>query len=230
MRLIDCSKIKQSRKIKNLSQEDMANALQISRPSYIRIEAGLKDLTLNQLYKLIEVLDIKPQDLMISLRDFKEKDLDYEKLQQVIMACIQYGGGDDGKIPKTKLAKLVYLSDFNWFYQHKKSMTGAIYRAIQLGPVADDYFRAIDELFENQAITIEAKGNALLIGANESQKFDKLSRFEQSVIKVICKKWLGVRTERIVAFTHRQLPWKNTDLGDFIDYKHILKEIPSNLY
>lgn len=46
----------------------------------------------------------------------------YEKYKQMILACIRNAGSKkDGRITKTKLAKLVYLADFAWFYNHLES-------------------------------------------------------------------------------------------------------------
>ena len=66
----------------------------------------------------------------------------YEKYKQMILAFLR----QSGKIPKTKLAKLLYFADFSWFYYKLKSMSGMQYRKIQYGPVTDAYFRIIDEM------------------------------------------------------------------------------------
>lgn len=94
----------------------------------------------------------------------------------MILNAIQYGSDDrDHKITKTKLAKLVYLADFTWFYRNRESISGLTYRCIQRGPVADEYFRAIDELYEDQTITIEPSGTTLLISSREPASHDMLS-------------------------------------------------------
>ena len=230
MNLVNYPKIKQIRNQKNLSQSSVAKSLGLSRPSYSLVESGIKELTVEQFYKLSDILQIRPQDLMTEAVEFKNEQLDNEKFKQVILACIEYGSDNDGKITKTKLAKLVYLSDFSWFYHHKESMTGAVYRAIQRGPVADEYFRVIDKLFEEQAISIEAKGAALLIGTVEQPPLDKLNEEELGLIKEICEEWQGKSTQEIVTFTHNQAPYKRTNIGDFIAYKQILREDSSKLF
>ena len=49
------------------------------------------------------------------------------------------------KIPKTKLAKLLYLADFAWYYEHLQSMSGMRYKKMQYGPVPNNYFALVDE-------------------------------------------------------------------------------------
>ena len=60
----------------------------------------------------------------------------------MILFCLRLDLTDknDGKVPKTKLAKLLYLADFAWYYDHLKSMSGMQYRKITFGPVPDTFF------------------------------------------------------------------------------------------
>ena len=228
---VDHQKIRQLRRHNGLSQTSVADTLGLSRPSYALVEAGEKALTVSQFYELVDLLQLSPEELMSGAQSLNDYKLDAVKFRQVVTACIAYGADLDGKITKTKLAKLVYLVDFAWFYHHKKPMTGALYRAIQRGPVADEYFRVIDQLFENQVIIIEPKGAALMISAIDRQEeFDRLNEKELSLIDKICARWKGKTTQDIVDFTHDQAPHKNTELGGLVAYKHILLESLDGVY
>ena len=50
--------IQEQRKKRNLPQEFLASALKISRPTYMQIEQGERDLTITEAKKLAEVFDI----------------------------------------------------------------------------------------------------------------------------------------------------------------------------
>src|SRR3989344_4235226 len=50
--------IQQLRKRRNLTQEFLASSLGISRPTYMQIEAGERDLTITEAKKLADVFDI----------------------------------------------------------------------------------------------------------------------------------------------------------------------------
>lgn len=225
--LVDVNKIKHLRESENLTQDFVAEKLGLSRPSYALIEQGSKDITVKQLYTLASLLDVSVNDIS----DMQDKEIvNYRKLKALIIACIKLGSDNDGRITKTKLAKLVYLADFNWFYETKRSMTGASYRCIARGPVADDYFRALDEMSEDEIIAIESKGSALMISIAENVDNNELTEQEDRLIFEICQKWRGKPTSEIVEFTHRQNPWKNSVMGNAIPYELILSESPSNLY
>lgn len=124
------SSLRQLRESRQFTQDQMAVYLGISRPTYVRIEAGRTDLTLSQAQKIAEKFQISLDELMSDTIATAQK-IDKEKYKQIITACIDYGASEDGKITKTKLAKLVYLIDFGWFYDHLEPMTQGIkYRRI----------------------------------------------------------------------------------------------------
>ncbi len=219
-------KIKEARIKKRKSQEELAQKLGISRSSYIAFEKGKTELTFSQIRKLSDVLGI-------SLCQVEGLKIDYEKYKEMILAFIRNGTAFDGKILKTKLAKMLYLSDFAWFYNNLESMSGMQYRRINYGPVPDLYFRAIDELEEEGKITIDRKGEMLLISENQTSKkqsLKKLSDKELKLIKDVAKKWKDKKTNEIVLFTHNQLPYKLCSPDEIIPYELITQEDSKNVY
>ena len=135
--------IKTLRTKRGFSQSYLAKTLDISRPSYIAIEQGKRELTFSEAEKLSEVFGVSLKEMESGV------SANYDKYKQMILGFVRNSGSKkDGKITKTKLAKLLYLADFAWFYKHLESMSGMQYRKIQYGPVPDSYFRAMDELFE----------------------------------------------------------------------------------
>lgn len=223
-------KIKSLRKQKKISQEQIADQIGISRPSYIAVENGTKELTLTQMRQLAVILGVPLEELIFDAVQVSSDDYNYEKYKQIVLNCLKFGGANDGKITKTKLAKLAYLVDFAWFYDKLEPMSGLSYRRIPQGPVPDQYFRVIDDLYESEAINIETKGKAMLIQANEDASSDGLSGEEIQLIKKICLKWREANTEEIVNFTHEQLPWKLCRPGELIPYELITQEEPVNVF
>ena len=226
--------IEQARLARGYTQEQVAHAIGVSRPSYINIEAGKKDLTVRQAEALSSMLRISMDD-MLGLADgsstFSDVIKATEKYKQIILNFIKHGADDDGKITKTKLAKLVYLADFIWFYLNSSPMSGMTYRKLQRGPVADVYFRALDELEEDGVILRMSKGNAILFSLVEKEApTGKLSGDELNLIEKIGKAWSGKSTNDIVNFTHEQLPWQICRDGEIIPYCLITQEEPERVY
>ena len=152
-----------------------------------------------------------------------------KKLAELIKACIKYGSDLDGKITKTKLAKLVYLSDFNFFYKNLVPITGVTYKKLDRGPVSLDYFEELLSLVGSHKVNLEKRGKAELLSlANNEEIF--LNDKEKILVKTICSKWKNKKTEEIVKFTHNQLPWKISFNNDTVPYSLIIQEDEARLY
>lgn len=223
--------IKSLRTERGISQLTIADKLGISRSSYIAFEQGKRELSLSEANKIADIFGITLGEIESGLV------ANYEKYKDMILAYLRTASPADGKIPKTKLAKLLYLADFTWFYKNLQSMSGMPYRRIQYGPVPDLYFRAIDELEESGKIVINRKTvgdkEMLLIGESEGNKNEKiktLSLEENSLIKKISAKWKDKNTNEIVNFTHNQLPFMICDENEIIPYGLITQEDPDYVY
>jgi transcriptional regulator with XRE-family HTH domain len=217
--------IKALRTERGFSQSFVADKLNLSRPSYVSIENGNRGLTLEEAGKLKDLFGI-------SIEEFAKATLPkYEKYKQMILAYLQSSLSTDGKVPKTKLAKLLYLADFAWYYTKLESMSGMQYLRRTYGPVPDPYFRALSELEEEGKITIDYKGDAVLIGTGAKyQKLDLISEGELGLMKKISAKWKNKRTQEIVDFTHEQLPYKLCSPNETIPYELIIQQDPDYVY
>jgi transcriptional regulator with XRE-family HTH domain len=220
--------IKQNRIQRKISQLEMAQKLGISRTTYIELEQGKRCLSLDEGKKLANIFGISLESLE------QGESPDYEKYKQMILAYLRNDNSVDGKVTKTKLAKLLYLADFAWFYKHLESMSGMQYRKNHYGPVPDMYFRALDELEESGQINIDrSKEGAILISENRGsarQKLEKINGKEIKLIKDISMKWKDKRTQEIVDFTHKQLPYMICDDNEIIPYGLITQEDPGYVY
>ncbi len=226
------NKIKELRNSKGITQEDIANRLGVSRPTYIDIESGKRSLTIEELNKLSYILSTPFEELLFDTALVQTNDFGMDKYKQIILNCLKFGGDSrDGKTTKTKLAKLSYLADFAWFYENLEPMSGLAYKRLPQGPVPETYFRVVEELFEDGLINIQLKGTAQMISLNEqSAPQNKLSSEELRLVKKIASKWKDKNTEEIVEFTHNQLPWKICKPNELIPYELITQEDPDNVY
>ena len=138
--------IRDLRQNQNLSQQQVANRLGISRTSYIASEKGVREVTLKEIKKLADIFGV-------TVNSFLDETIpNSEKYQQMLFEFLRnnLSNKKDGKVTKTKLAKLLYLADFGWYYENLESMSNMQYRKITYGPVPDEYFRIIDELYEQK--------------------------------------------------------------------------------
>lgn len=222
------SLIKTLRVERGLSQSAVAEKLGLSRQSYMAVERGSRELTLPEAKKLQELYGV-------SLEELASANIpNYEKYKQMILAVLQaMATHRDGRTPKTKLAKLVYLADFAWYYNKLESMSGMQYLRRAYGPVPDPYFRALGELEEEGKIKIDHTGDMLLVGLGKGAAQKKLGYIEteeKALIKKIVEKWRSALTKEIVDFTHEQLPYKLCAPDEVIPYELITQEDPEHVY
>lgn len=224
-------KIKELRSEKSLTQEQVAQAIGVSRPTYAAIESGKQKLDMDEVQKLLIFFNISLDELFFG--DISN----IEKYKHMILAYLRNDLSKDGKVTKTKLAKLLYLADFAWYYDNLKSMSGMQYRKITYGPVPDMFFRALDELEELGKVIIDRKlsddKHVILISESESNKnesLNTLSKEECVLISDISKKWKNKNTNDIVNFTHNQMPYAICRNNEIIPYNLITQEDPEKVY
>lgn len=228
--------LEKARLARGYTQEQVASAIGLSRQTYALVEAGKRDITLSQAESLAAMLRASIDELRGApdgVATFSDSQDSVEKYKQIILNALQSGADDsDGRITKTKLAKLVYLADFTWYYNNLVPMSGMSYRKLPRGPVPDVYFRALDELEEDSVIDRKEKGKSILFELTESgdAPSNRLNPDEKAMINKIGKAWKGKQTQEIVDFTHAQLPWQICRDGEVIPYGLITQEDPKRVY
>lgn len=211
---------------RHLSQEQMAEIIGVSRPTYINIESGKRELTISEVQKIADFFQVSVYELYTTPRNT-------EKFRQMYFYILDYfkRNGKSG-VPKTKLAKLLYLTDFRNFFENLESMSGVRYVRKTFGPVADVFLELTDDFYDRGEIEIDKlSGGAFMI---RSLKFnledDLLTDADKKMMDEICDFWKDRKTKEIVNFTHEQKPWASCRNGEFIPYELIIQEDPAHVY
>lgn len=220
------TKIRDIRDNKHISQDEAATALGMTRPTYKAIESDNRDITVKELRLLCNLFGMTLQQFLFSSTQAGPYESRMDKYKQVILNCLQYGSSpSDSKMTKTKLAALVYISDFAAYYEHQKSLSDLTYRRAEHGPIVDAFYRMIDELYDEGAITIELRGRAQVVHAIEpSAPHSTLTNQEVVLIKEVCRQWRHKATLSVLEFVKLQTPWKQHTQGEIIPYASILDE------
>ncbi len=223
--------LKQLREERDLSQAAVAAVLEMSRASYVALEKGTKELSLAEAVAVVSLFSITLDELL------RMQVPDEAKYKAMLLAFLREAKRTDTPVKKTKLAKLLYLADFAWYYAHKTSMSGMTYRKLDFGPVADAYFALVEQLEERGELNItqvlrEDYHMYVIEETRTSQKtkLSQLSKEELQLIKTIWKKWKEADTKEIVGFTQRQAPYMTAEAGAPLPYQAILKEDAAFIY
>lgn len=213
------------RKFYGYSQEEIANKLNISRQTFIKFENGTSELTTSQIQELANIFGIDVAELYYEFKDTSK----FKQMLIYILKKFRNHG-----VSKTKLAKLLYLSDFYHYYYNFESMSNVMYRCKDFGPLAEPFLDTIDEMYNKGELHIEiqpegAQMLSLSVSVNQND-FVHLSEEEKKEIDQICAKWGKVSVNELVNFTHNQKPWMACRPNEVIPYDLILQEDPSNVF
>ena len=207
------------------SQDDIANKLGVSRQTYSKLENGSAELSTSQIQQLAEIFGLQVSELYYEVQNV---DKFKQMLIYILLKFNRHG------LTKTKLTKLLYLSDFYHYYKHLESMSDVMYKCKDYGPLAEPFLETLDDMFLSGEISIETLDEgAQMITLSKSvtgRNVFNLSEEEREEIDEICAKWGKARSQELINFTHNQKPWMSCRPNEIIPYDLILQEDPDHVF
>lgn len=229
------------RKLKGLSQADLAKRVKISRPSMAQIELGNRSVDVLELQKFSAVLEF-------SLDDFVSKDfvasktdeeivetrsprheirisvpsLQTDKFKNVLLYILERCAGKPN-VGETVLYKLLYFADFNYYELYEEHLTGAKYRKLPFGPVPQKIDTMIGQMMDKdqvQRIKTDYHGypQTRYIPL-EKADLTLLKASEKEVIDKVIQQFSDWSASSISAYSHKDMPWLASQEGEDIDYE-----------
>lgn len=234
-------RIAELRKLKGLSQEDLAKTVKISRPSLAQIELGNRGIDILELQKLSQVLGFSLDDFMS--KDFsvsqdlvvkeekksKKKEerisvptFQVNKFKNVLLYILERCAGKPN-VGETVLYKLLYFSDFNYYELYEEHLTGAKYRKLPYGPVPQKLDTIIHQMIDKgqlQRVKTEYHGYTQTRYL-PLQKADlmELKASEKEVIDRVIEQMSDWSAAAISNYSHNDMPWLASKEGEEINYE-----------
>jgi len=223
--------IKRLREERGWSQLEVAQGISMSRPSYVALEKGTKELSLMEADAVARLFGITIEQLL------KTQAPNIKKYKHMLLAFLREAHESGKTLKKTKLAKLLYFADFAWYYRHLESMSGMNYRKIEFGPVPDSYFSLVEDMEEKGELNVTqiVRDGYPMYELNESRgslrtALDLLSKDEMKLIRAIWEKWQDASTNEIVNFTHKQMPFLFAEENGIVSYDIFTQEDPHEIF
>lgn len=214
-------KIKDLRLKRDITQQDAAAHMGLTRQTYALVESGKKDLTLSELEKLAGFLRTSVAELLYGPRILDDSVINNKKLEAIIMMCLEYGGNDWHAMIKYKLCQLVALIDLEWYRKHGSSMLSRNYFRFFNGPAVDHFYWVLDGLYEMGRVQIDYRVGNIVVSATESGAERDLEPAERLFVKQMAEEWAGKKTGDIGTYLARQVGWKLMHVGSYIPYDFI---------
>jgi transcriptional regulator with XRE-family HTH domain len=241
-------RITELRKMKGLSQEDLAKSVKISRPSLAQIELGNRGVDILELQKLSLILEFSLDDFIS--KDFlankevegkeekkskKEEDriseptLQISKFKNVLLYILERCAGKPN-VGETVLYKLLYFSDFNYYELYEEHLTGAKYRKLPYGPVPQKLDTIIGQMIKKgklQRVKTEYHGYPQTRYLPlEKADLTELRASEKEIIDRVIEQMSDWSAAMLSNYSHGDKPWKASKDGEEINYELVFYRRP----
>lgn len=234
-------RITELRKIKGLSQVDLAKRVHISRSSLTQIELGNRSVNILELQQLSMELGFSLDDFMSEnfeihqeINDAYQKNttvveeriavpiLNVGKFKNVLLYILEKCAGKPN-VGETVLYKLLYFSDFNYYELYEEHLTGAKYKKLPFGPVPQKLNTMINQMIE-EGVLKRVKTNYHGFPQTrylplEKADLTKLKASETEVLDSVIEQMSDWSAAAISNYSHKDLPWEVTDDGKDISYE-----------
>ena len=229
------------RKMKGLSQEELADRIKISRSSLVQIELGNRSVDVLELQQFAMVLgfsldefmsvEFSANEIVDSSTKLKSKKnterisvptLQVKKFKNVLLYILERCAGKPN-VGETVLFKLLYFSDFNYYELYEEHLTGANYRKLPFGPVPQKLDSIIEQMMKSGTIQ-----------RIKTEYFDKIqTRYiplvkadltemkasEKEVIDKVIEQFSDWSATSISNYSHKDMPWLASKEGSDINYE-----------
>lgn len=203
-----------------MTQKELAKKLNVSQPMIYKYEAAeYEGFGLDLIHKILNAFNIKI-NLDIYPKKLKQK---YDALKQKNAVLYFLNNVNNVFLAKTKLMKLLYYVDFEFYAKEKRSITGDFYLAKQYGPVPEHAELLLKKMIEEGTIVSER----LMLGEYEQTKYfpkreanmTVFDHKEREKIENVARRFEHWSAKQMSDLTHEEHPWQVTSIGQRIDYQ-----------
>jgi len=245
--------IQQLRKKHNLTQEFLASEIGISRPTYMQIEQGKRDLTITEAEKLAEIFDI-PFDIFLQGKEgtkviievknrkkqIKKKELEIrisvpqekvDKFRQILLYVLKKVGGKPN-VGMTVLYKLLYFIDFDYYEKYEDQLMGLVYLKNHHGPTPRLFEDLIDDMIKKGDVEVvkskfyQYPQTKYLVNPMTEPDLSILNGKEQEHIDWELQRLSDLTATQLSDLSHKDVPWISAENGKPLDYESVFYRAP----
>jgi len=239
-------KIKLLREENNFSQEYIAKELGMSRPTYMQIEKGERELTISEARKLSSIFSMGLENLLALEKATKTKIVlekekihktskeigiriiipraNVKKFKEVLLYVLEKVGAKPN-IGETALYKLLYFIDFDFYEKFEEQLTGARYIKNHYGPTPVEFKKIVEEMEEKGEIErVKSRyfqyDQKKYLPCRESD-LRRLSAREVKHIDEVLARLSDKNANELTEYSHSDVPWRVHKDGEIISYESV---------
>lgn len=219
------NRLRSLRNERGLTQSEVAEVARMAKSTYSMVESNERDISIGQALRLARLFRVSISDLLGEADSGNTvnvvSNIDVAaKYKEIILTVIDRASDrSNSELTRSKLMYILYLVDFVAFNERGRSVSGASYRKLNYGPVADIFFRALDELECDGVIARSECGRAIKYKlVEDSIPSDLLDGHDMMVVDGVASQWRDKSSSEIKNFIIHQRQWNICELGDVIPY------------
>jgi len=236
--------IKKQRVKYQMTQEYLAKELGMSRPTYMQVEKGGRELTISEAEKLASIFSMSLKDLLNGDKKDIQVDLEEEKIKKVaksemriimphanvkkfkeVLLYVLEKVGARPNIGETAIYKLLYFIDFDYYEKFEEQLTGARYIKNHFGPTPVEFKKITDQMIESGEVE-KVKSKYF---QHEQKKYlprrpadlKVLSAQEIQHIDEVLARLAWKNATELSNYSHSDTPWKVHQAGEEISYETV---------
>lgn len=234
--------IRNQRIKRNMTQAFLASELGLSRPTYLQIERGQREITVPEAKKLAILFDMSLPDFIsakeVELKVEIEKETKKErenlsirvtrksldKFKQVLLYILNKVGGKPN-VGETVIHKLLYFIDFDYYEKYEENLMGATYIKNHHGPTSVELGAIIKEMQRQGEIeSVKSQYFKYLQKkylARKRPDLSLLSAREIEHIDEVLARLSDKNAVEIENYSHEDIPWKSALDGRPLSYESV---------
>ena len=241
--------LRQLRTKRHISQEQLAEEIGVSRPTYLQIEKGERELTVSEAQKLAEIFGMTLEDLLsgkeprVELPALPSKQKTTEevdmrinvpqenmgKLREILLYVLQKIGAKPN-VGETVIYKILYFIDFDFYEKFEEQLMGLKYIKNHHGPSPVGFTQMVAKM--------EKDGDIVRVRSKYFQYDQKkyVPRREPNLTKIDSRELQHIDIElarlsdmnaaQIREYSHKDVPWKVHKPGEALDYEYVFYREP----
>lgn len=244
--------IQKLREKNQLSQEFIAIKLGLSRPTYIAIEKGQRDITINEAKSIAELFNISWEELINEREssnnviikkskdtnsEIRESNLrisipqkNFEKFREVLLYVLSKVGAKPN-VGETVIYKLLYFIDFDYYEKYEEQLIGATYLKNHFGPTPVEFKKLVDDMIKIGELEIvkskyfqHEQKKYLAVRLPDLSKL--INAQELQHINDVLSRLSDKNATELSDYSHQDVPWIVTAEGKPIDYESVFYRTP----
>ncbi|MDQ2742001.1 MAG: DUF4065 domain-containing protein [Chloroflexota bacterium] len=153
------------------------------------------------------------------------RQFDLDRLSQMMLYFTQPAG-----VVLTKLLKLLWYADFLAYKRLTVSLSGAVYRHYQFGPVPEEYRQLLDHAEREGFLQTRFESFVTEEGPKEGTVYDQAADFDPSlftsdelaILETVRDRFASMHATAIVRVAHSEDAWRDTPEREIIPYERAL--------